>query len=61
MISDPTQSILLTRDVVRPELVESTMVDVVDSSEDQSLERIVAAERDMDETGDLLLDDCPKE
>ena len=61
VIPDATQSILLTRDVVKPELIESTKVDVVDASEDESLERIVAAERDMDQSEDLLRDDSPKE
>ncbi|WP_341368099.1 mechanosensitive ion channel domain-containing protein [Yoonia sp. BS5-3] len=60
-IPDATQSILLTRDIVRPDPVESTKVDAVDASEDASLERIVSAERDMDMTEDLLREDGLKE
>lgn len=57
VIPDATQSILLTRDIVKHDPVESTQVDRVDASEDASLERIVAAERDMDKTEDLLRED----
>ena len=61
VIPDATQSILLTRDVAKPDLIESTKVDTVDASEDASLERIVDAERDMDKTEDLLREDGLKE
>lgn len=56
-IPDATQSILLTRDIVKHDPVESTQVDRVDASEDASLERIVTAERDMDKAEDLLRED----
>ncbi|WP_342076873.1 mechanosensitive ion channel domain-containing protein [Yoonia sp. SS1-5] len=62
-IPDASQAITLTRDiqVAPPHPDESTQVETVDATEDQALERIVTAERDMDSAEDLLREDGPKE
>lgn len=61
VIPDATQSILLTREVVKQDVSESTKVETVDASEDAALMRIVEAERDMDASEDLLREDSLKE
>lgn len=61
VIPDATQSILLTRDVVKNDVSESTKVESVDASEDAALMRIVEAERVMDASEDLLREDSLKE
>ncbi len=56
VIPDATQTINLTRDTAAPSkpLRETTQVSPVDASEDEALERIVTAERDVENTEDLL-------
>jgi small-conductance mechanosensitive channel len=61
VIPDATQSIFLTRDVAKQDVIESTKVEIVDASEDAALMRIVEAERDMDTSEDLLREDSLKE
>ncbi len=63
VIPDATQVIQLQRDTPMPvpEPLESTDVEAVEASEDASLERIVDAERGLDEAEDLLHEDSLKE
>ena len=63
VIPDATQAIQLQRDtpMAVPEPLESTDVETVEASEDASLERIVDAERGLDEAEDLLHEDSLKE
>ena len=61
VIPDATQTVMLTREALKPALAESTQVEVVEASEDAALERIVDAERDMDASEDLLREDSLKE
>ncbi len=61
VIPDATQAIMLTRDLAQPEIAENTVVETVDASDSEALDRIVDAERDMETTEDLLREDSPKE
>jgi small-conductance mechanosensitive channel len=63
VIPDATQAIQLQRDtpIAVSEPLESTDVEAVEASEDASLERIVDAERGLDEAEDLLHEDSLKE
>ncbi|MEO1641195.1 MAG: mechanosensitive ion channel domain-containing protein [Pseudomonadota bacterium] len=62
VIPDATQAIQISRDPVAPLAPqESTQVETVEASEDQALERIVDAERDLEQTEDLLREDSLKE
>lgn len=63
VIPDATQAIQITRDTpdTPAEPKESTAVEAVAATEEASLERIVDAERDLEETEDLLRTDSPQE
>lgn len=63
VIPDATQAIQITRDAhpAPSDLRESTQVGTVDASEEAALDRIVAAERNEEMSGDLLREDSPKE
>ena len=63
VIPDATQSIEIKRDQppLAQDIHENTSVEPVGASEDQALERIVDAERELETSEDLLRDDALKE
>ena len=63
VIPDATQAIEIKRDsrTLQVDAPENPIVEPVAASEDQALERIVDAERDLESTEDLLRQDAPKE